>query len=85
MNRTDNKTFQTLDIYLSSFLSMSGFPPQIEVNESGRVIFVFELTDELAGLMMNYNNNDMVPVTDFVTSVKTLRGQMLSRRGFART
>ncbi len=81
MNRTKDKTFQTLDIYLSSFLSMSGFPPQLEVNESGKVIFVFTLTDDLAALMMLYNNNDKVPVSDFVTTLKTLRGQMLTRRG----
>lgn len=81
MNRTKDKTFQTLDIYLSSFLSLSGFPPQLEVNESGKVIFVFTLTDDLAALMMRYNNNDKVPVSDFVTTLKALRGQMLTRRG----
>ena len=82
MSRTVNKTFQTLDIYLSSFLSMSGFPPEIQVNDSGRVIFVFKLTDELSRLMMSYNNNYRVPVADFVTTLKTLRGQMLSKRSW---
>lgn len=85
MDMAGNKAFQTLDIYLSSFLSLSGFPPQIEVNDSGRVIFVFKLSDELSRLMMSYNNNDKVPVADFVTSLKTLRGQMLSRKGFSRS
>lgn len=81
MNKTTDKVFQTLDIYLSSFLSMSGFHPKLEVNDSGKVIFVFTLTDDLATLMVVYNNNVPVPVADFVTTLKTLRGQMLTRRG----
>lgn len=81
MNKTADKTFQTLDIYLSSFLSLWGFHPRLEVNDNGKVIFVFKLTDDLGKFMTNYNNNDPVPVADFVTTIKTLRGQMLTKRG----
>ena len=74
-------TFQTLDLYLSSFLSLSGVSTTLEVNNNGKVIFVFPANDDLYRLMANYNNNVNIPVTDFVTSIKTLRGQMLSMRG----
>lgn len=71
--------FKTMDIYLSSFLSLSGQPPNLKVNH-GKVIFSFPASDDLYKLMMNFNSNVSVPVTDFVTLIKTLRGQMLTMR-----
>ena len=79
MAKTEQKTLQTLDLYLSAFLSLSGIPPALEVN-NGKVVFTFLVSDDLYKLMMNYNSNVSVPVTDFVTVVKTLRGQMLTMR-----
>ena len=73
-------TFTTMDIYLSAFLSLSGVQPELQLNQS-KVIFAFPANDDLYKLMMNYNSNVSVPVTDFVTLVKTLRGQMLTMRG----
>lgn len=80
MAKTERKTLQTLDLYLSAFLSLSGIPPKLEVN-NGKVVFVFSVSDDLYELMMNYNSNVNVPVIDFVTAVKALRGQMLTMRG----
>ncbi len=71
--------FETMDIYLSAFLSLFGIQPELKLN-NGKVIFSFSASDDLYKLMMNFNSNVRVPVTDFVTMVKTLRGQMLSMR-----
>ncbi len=80
MAKTEQKTFQTLDLYLASFLNLSGTPPKLELN-NGKVVFSFPVGDDLYKLMMNYNSNVNIPVTDFVTAVKALRGQMLTMRG----
>jgi hypothetical protein len=77
MAKTKQKDFTTLDIYLSAFLSQFGIQPSLKLN-NGKVIFSFRSSDDLFKLMMNFNSNVSVPVTDFVTTVKTLRGQMLS-------
>lgn len=80
MAKTETKTLSTLDLYLSSFLSLHGIQPELETN-NGRVTFNFQVTDELYKLANAYNGNDPVPVADFVTAIKTLRGQMLTMRG----
>ncbi len=80
MARTEKRIFSTLDIYISAFLSLSGIPPSLEV-QNGRVTFNFIVSDELYAKAIEYNSNAPVPVVDFVTSVKALRGQMLSLRG----
>ncbi len=71
--------FETMDIYLSAFLSLSGLQPALKLNQ-GKVIFSFPSSNDLYTVMTNFNSNVNVPVTDFVTTVKTLRGQMLTMR-----
>ncbi len=68
-----------LDIYLSSFLSLHGVEPTLEL-KNGKVIFTFESTDQVYRLMNLFNSNKPVPVADFVTVVKTLRGKMLTAK-----
>jgi hypothetical protein len=77
---TKKKILSTLDIYLSSFLALHGIPPKLQIT-NGRVTFNFIVSDDLYRLTQIYNSNEPVPVADFVTQVKTLRGQMLSLRG----
>ena len=76
---TKLKNFTTLDLYLSAFLSLSGIPPLLE-SKNGRVIFSFPAREDLYQLMANYNGNVSVPVAEFVTAIKALRGQMLTMR-----
>jgi 5'-3' exonuclease len=73
------KKFSTLDVYLSAFLSLHGLTPSLE-RKGGRVTFNFPATDALYRIMSDYNSNEVTPVADFVTRVKTLRGQMLTMR-----
>lgn len=80
MVRTEQRLFTTLDIYLASFFKLNNIPPTLEL-KNGRVVFTFPATDHLYKLTMDFNSNVNVPVADFVTMVKTLRGQMLTMRG----
>lgn len=80
MIRTEQRLFTTLDIHLASFLKLNGIPPTLQLN-NGRVVFTFPATNQLYKLTMDFNSNVPVPVADFVTTVKTLRGQMLTLRG----
>lgn len=75
----ETKTFETLDIYIASFLTFNGLKPELQIT-NGRVIFVFPRSDDLYRLLSKYNSNANVGVADFVTVVKTLRGQMLSMK-----
>lgn len=74
------KSLATLDLYLSSFLTLHGITPELKLN-NGRVTFNFPVNDDLYRLANSYNSNEPIPVADFVTAIKTLRGQMLTMRG----
>jgi hypothetical protein len=73
----EKRTIDLLDLYLSSFLSLNGISPKLEV-KSGKVHFVFDADDRIYHLMNLFNWNVEVPIVDFVTTVKTLRGKMLT-------
>ena len=77
MAKTEQMLFTTVDIYLASFLALNGISPKLEV-KNARVVFTFETDDKLYRLMNLFNGNTHVPVADFVTIVKTLRGKMLT-------
>lgn len=80
MTERDLKVFSTLDLYISSFLALHGLEPRLEVN-NGKVVFTFPATDDLYRLIARYNSDEKTPANSFVTTVKMLRGQMLSMRG----
>ena len=76
------RTFTTLDVYLASFLSLKNLEPTLE-RRGGKVLFAFETSETLYRLMTDFNENVAVPVGDFVTAVKILRGKMLAVKGLA--
>ncbi len=80
MAKAEERSFSTLDLYLSSFLTLNKLPPTLELKNS-KVVFTFPANEALYRLMMDFNSNVNVPVADFVTAIKTLRGQMLTMRG----
>lgn len=80
MDKIKKRDFGILDIYLAAFLSIHGIKPELKI-ANNRVTFNFPVTDELYRIMYAYNSNEPTPVADFVTSIKTLRGQMLTMRG----
>ncbi|HBO83645.1 MAG: hypothetical protein A2073_03625 [Deltaproteobacteria bacterium GWC2_42_11] len=74
------RIFETMDIYLSAFLSLHGVSPSLEVR-GNKVIFLFGVDDFLYKLLADFNSNSSVPITDFCTAVKILRGKMLTLKG----
>ncbi len=79
MAKSEQRHFTTLDIYLAGFLTLNGLSPKLEVRNA-RIVFTFEANDQLYRLMNLFNGNVNVPVADFVTIVKTLRGKMLTAK-----
>ena len=75
------QTFQTFDIYLITYLSLLGISPEFKLINSSRVIFEVPVSDNFYQLMSQFNSNVNVPVGDFVTELKKMRGKMLSMRG----
>ncbi len=74
------KRWTSLDINLAAYLNFRGIPIELE-NLSGRVIFAAHQSDELYRLLDAYNQNDAVPVLDFVSSLKILKSRMISAKG----
>jgi hypothetical protein len=67
-----------VDVYSSSFLILNNLEPQLEI-KNGKVIFVFQGSDEIYRLLNLFNEEDtQVSVAQFVAAVKTLRGRMLT-------
>lgn len=79
-NKDTQKTFSTLDVSTAAFLELNGIPAKLE-NQNGLIIFLFPISDRLYELAHSYNSNVPVPVADFVTALKSLRGRMLTARG----
>ena len=73
------KTFSTLDIYLAGFFTLHNQDVILELR-NGKVVFTFESTDTLYRLMDDFNNNVALPVADYCTALKRLRGQMLTKK-----
>ncbi len=71
------KEFTTLDVWLSAFLKLRGINPNLRVVR-GKVLFSFPATDQIYRLLAEFNMNPEVPVVDFVSNAKTLRGEMLT-------
>lgn len=68
-----------LDINLSAFLSLHGVPPRLE-RQNSKIVFTFPATEVVYRLMNRFNRDEDVPVASFCTTLKTLRGQMLTAR-----
>jgi len=79
MAENNFKTFSTLDLYTAAFLTLNNLEVKLEWN-NGKVVFTFPVANELYRLLEQYNSNKNIPVADFVTAIKALRGRMLSMR-----
>jgi len=77
------KKFETYDVWLSAFIKLLYQSPELHLMNN-RVTFVFPLSEELFKIVTDYNCNIDVPIADYVSTVKTLRGQMLSMRNQSR-
>lgn len=75
-----SRILSLIDINLASYLSLHKIEPELE-NRNGKVLFLFETSDELYKKINDFNSNELTPIGDFVTSLKVLRGKMLTLRG----
>ncbi len=73
------KKFETFDVWLSAYLQLTYHSPELHLRNH-KVTFAFPLSDELYKFITEFNSNVDVPIADYVSTVKTLRGQMLSMR-----
>jgi len=74
------KKFQTLDLYLASFLSLRGHAPAF-TRQGTRVVFEFPASDEVYRVAAEYNGNPDVSLLDFISEIRKNRSQMLAGRG----
>ncbi len=70
--------FSTLDVHLAAFLELHGISSNLE-RQGHRVVFTFQ-DSEANDLINAFNRNVLVPVADFVSTLKGLRGRMYQVR-----
>ncbi len=71
--------FETYDVWLSAYLQLTYHSPELHLRNH-KVTFVFPHSEKLYKFLADFNSNINVPIADYVSTVKTLRGQMLSMR-----
>lgn len=75
------KIFTTLDVYISSFLSLKGFTPKLIVqNGSGKIVFAFNTSPELLKEIENYNGGATVKASQFALTIKALKSQIFAHK-----
>jgi len=79
MEMKEEKELKLLDIHLSAFLVHHGIEPNLE-HQNGKVVFAFPANQQIYKLMNQFNGDENVPVASFCTTLKTLRGKMLTAR-----
>jgi hypothetical protein len=79
MGMGNKNYFTTLDLNLVAYLTLYGLEPSLE-KRSGKIIFIFDASDELYRLINEFNSNRLVPVNDYVTKQKILRGKLIQLR-----
>jgi hypothetical protein len=73
-------TWTTLDAYLSGFLTIRGFHPQLIDDGDGRVVFSFEFSPKLAKALQEYRAGALVSASEMANATKTLRGRIYQVR-----
>jgi hypothetical protein len=64
------------DLFLSSYLTMSGYRPKLTMGDRRRVLFIFPDTEEIKQLIDEYDGAQ-VDLQKFLLSYRILRSQML--------
>jgi len=72
--------FPSSDIYQSAFLQLHGNTPHLSL-QGGRVVFLHYADNSLYPLLSKFNDNsEVVPLSKFISALKSLRGQMINMR-----
>jgi len=75
-----NNHFEIHDVYLTSFLEMSGIEVDFRVAPTGRVVFLLPGKEGVRDLISEFNSNPQVPLLDYVQSLRKIRARMISMR-----
>ena len=75
----DEKNIITTDLYLAAFMSLNGFNPEYEIS-GNRVAFAFPANEGVTDIMREFHGNTRTPVWDYVQKIRTIKGEMLSRK-----
>ena len=75
-----DNTFTTLDAYLAGFLTLNGFTPKLMQEKENKIVFAFEVSDELHKSITEYNAGAFVEASRLAFAVKTLKSQIHSMR-----
>jgi hypothetical protein len=70
---TRNKTFDTPDLTLASFLRCRDFKISNIRRQNGRTVFVFEDTPQLRSAVLEYANDGSVSVRTFCGTMRDLK------------
>lgn len=76
---TRQNNYTTLDAYISAFLSLKGFTPEL-VSHGGKVVFHFKDSPELQEALTDYNIGATVEAARFALMVKDLKGRIYGLR-----
>jgi len=79
MKRDTLSKWSSFDIHPAAYLEFRGIPITIE-NISGRAVFTAPLSDELYRLISAYNQNDPIPIIDYVGILRSLKARMYAAR-----
>lgn len=77
--KTSYQQLPIYDLYQTAFLSLNGVPVDYE-RQGTRVVFLVPGTPEVYQLLSEYNNSPRISLLDYVSSLRRIRGQMLSIR-----
>lgn len=78
--QTHSPVFPSSDIYQSAYLQLNGNAPTLTL-QGGRVVFLHDADPSLYSLLSKFNDNsETVPLSKFVSALKSLRGQMIAMR-----
>lgn len=77
----ERKNFETADLYLASAISILLKTQPTFKADNDKILFVFEITDDLYKAMNAYNQGIPINAYDYAQTIKRLRAEMLIRRG----
>jgi hypothetical protein len=76
-DRSVSRKIPSLDLNQWAFHSYHGNPPDL-VTQGGRVIGLFNADNAFYEITERYNNNEDIPVMDFVREQRKMRARMMA-------
>lgn len=70
---TGNRTYDTTDLTLASFLRCRSFTINNIRRQNGKTVFVFEDSSQLRNAVLEYANDGIVAVRSFCSTLRDLK------------